>query len=80
MEQEIDDLEYAIDNLDTVITTLSKYEQFKQDATDLAIYKSALEGSLYDLKQQGEELQGTEQKIAQKENIELEKQYWKEVI
>lgn len=80
MEQKIDDLEYAIDNLDTVITTLNKYEQFDKEVTDLKIYKSVLELDLGNLKEQQEELQATEQKEAQKENMELEKQYWKEAI
>lgn len=78
--EKIDDLEYAIDNLDTAITTLSKYEQFEQDAKDLAIYKGALEYDLDELKQQHEELINRQQKRLKKENMEQEKQYWKEAI
>lgn len=80
MKEKIDDLEYAIDNLDTVITTLSKYEQFNKEVADLKIYKSALELDLDNLKEKQEELQATEQKEAQKENMDLERQYWKEAI
>ena len=80
MEQKIDDLEYAIDNLDTAINAIKKYKQFEQDAKDLMMYKSALEGSLDELKQQNEELSKEERKEAQKENIELERQYWKEAM
>lgn len=80
MQDKIDDLESAIDNLDTVITTLSKYEQFNKESADLKIYKSALELDLDDLKEKQEELQVIEQKEAQKENMELEKQYYKEAI
>ncbi len=80
MEQKIEDLEYAIDNLDTVINTLKQYKQFEQDAKDLDIYKGALEYDLDELKEQYEELNEEEQKEAQKENMELEKQYWKEAI
>ncbi len=80
MESKIDDLEYAIDNLDTVITTLSKHEQFNKEVADLKIYKSSLEIDLDKLKEKQEELQATEQKEVQKENMELEKQYWKEAI
>lgn len=80
MKEKIDDLEYVIDNLDTVITTLSKYEQFNKETADLKIYKSALELDLDSLKAKQEELQETEQKMAQKENVELERQYLKEAI
>ena len=80
MEQKIDDLEYAIDELGTVIKILERYEQFKQDAKDLDMYRGALEYDLDELKQQYEELNKEEQKEAQKENMDLEKQYWKEAI
>lgn len=79
MEQ-IDDLEYAIDNLDTAITTLARYEQYNKEVADLKIYKSALEIDLDKLKEQYEELVEKEQKQARNENIEQEKQYWKEAI
>lgn len=80
MKEKIDDLEYAIDNLDTVITTLSKYEQFNKETADLKIYKSALELDLDSLKAKQEKLQAQEQKMAQKENMDLERQYLKEAI
>lgn len=80
MKEKIDDLESAIDNLDTVITTLSKYEQFNKEVKDLKIYKSALELDLDNLKEKHEELQVTEQKEAQKGNMDLERQYYKEAI
>lgn len=80
MEQKIDDLEYAIDNLDTVITTLEKHEQYNKEVADLKIYKSALEYDLDKLKEQFEELIKEEQKQARNENIEQEKLYWKEAI
>lgn len=80
MQDKIDDLEYAIDNLDTVITILSKYEQFNKETADLKIYKSALELDLDKLEERQEELQATEQKEAQKENMDLERQYYKEAI
>lgn len=80
MKEKIDDLEYAIDNLDTVITTLSKYEQFNKETADLKIYKSALELDLDSLKVKQEKLQVQEQKMTQKENMELERQYYKEAI
>lgn len=78
--KKIEDLESAIDNLDTVINTLKQYKQFEQDAKDLDIYKGALEYDLDELKQQYEELNEEEQKEAKKENMELEKQYWKEAM
>ena len=78
--KKIEDLESAIDNLDTVINTLKQYKQCEQDAKDLAIYKGALEYDLDELKQQYEELNEEEQKEAKKENMELEKQYWKEAM
>lgn len=79
MEQ-IDDLEYAIDNLDTAITTLEKHEQYNKEVADLKIYKSALEFDLDKLKEQHEELIEEEKKEARNESIEQEKQYWKEAI
>lgn len=79
MEQ-IDDLEYTIDNLDTAITILAGYEQYNKEVADLKIYKSALECDLDKLKEETEELIEEEQKQARNENIEQEKQYWKEAI
>lgn len=79
MEQ-IDDLEYVIDNLGTVITTLEKYEQYNKEVVDLEIYKSALEFDLDKLKEEAEELTEEEEKQARNENIEQEKQYLKEAI
>ncbi len=78
LEQKIDDLEYAIDNLETVINSIKGYKQFEQDAKDLIMYKLALEYDLDELKQQNEELSKEERKENQKENMEIEKQYWKE--
>ena len=79
MEQ-IEDLEYVIDNLDITITTLARYEQYNKEVADLKIYKSALEFDLDKLKEEAEELAEEEQKQARNENIEQEKQYLKEVI
>ena len=79
MEQ-IEDLEYVIDNLDITITTLARYKQYNKEVADLKIYKSALEFDLDKLKEEAEELAEEEQKQARNENIEQEKQYLKEVI
>lgn len=79
MEQ-IEDLEYVIDNLDITITMLAKYKQYNKEVADLKIYKSALEFDLDKLKEEAEELAEEEQKQARNENIEQEKQYWKEAI
>ena len=80
LEIKIDDLEYAIDNLDTVINTLKVYEQFKKEVKDLEAYKNALEYDFDDLKGQYEELCENEAKMAQMEDMELERQYWEEAI
>ena len=80
LETKIDDLEYAIDNLETVINTLKVYKQFKKEVKDLDSYKNALEYDLDDLKGQYEELCEEEIKQAQMEDMELERQYWREVI
>lgn len=79
MEQ-IEDLEYAIDNLDTAIITLARYEQYNKEVADLKVYKSVLEFDLDKSKEEAEELIEEEQKEARNENIEQEKQYWKEAI
>lgn len=80
MQDKIDDLECAIDSLDTVIATLDRYEQYNKEVADLKMYKSALEFDLDKLKEEVEELVEKEIKAAKKENIELEKQYWREAI
>lgn len=80
MQDKIDDLEYAIDSLETAINSIKGYKQYKQDAKDLTMYKLALEYDLDELKQHNEELSEEERKEAQKENIELEKQYYKEAM
>lgn len=80
LETKIDDLEYAIDNLETVINTLKVYEDFKQITKDLESYRGLLEYDLDNLKGQYEELCQEEIKQAQMEDMEQERQYWREVI
>lgn len=80
MQDKIDDLECAIDDLDTAIATLNRYEQYNKEVADLKMYKSALEYDLDQLKQKREELSVINKKEAQKENIEQERQYWREAI
>lgn len=80
LETKINDVEYAIDNLETTINTLKPYKQFEKDVKDLEIYKSALEYDLDQLKEQEEELVAEEIKQAQMEDIEQERQYWREAI
>jgi len=80
LEAKIEDIEYAIESIDTTINILKKYEQFKSEVEDLKIYKSALELDLDGFKIEYEELEEQEGKEARIENKEQEKAYWKEVI
>lgn len=80
MEEKIDDLEYALDNLDTVITTLNRYKQFKKEVADLRLYKSALELDLDNLYEEYEDLCEEDRKEAEKEIMVLEKQHEREVM
>lgn len=73
MQEKIDDIESAIDNLDTVITTLSKYEQFNKEVADLKIYKSALELDLDNLKEKQEQRTRSRTKRGSKRKYELRK-------
>lgn len=80
MEEKIEDLEFAIDNLDGVITTLSKYEEQNKNVTDLKMYLDALKYDLDESKEQQEELDEQEQKELEIENREREIEYMGSVI
>ena len=80
MESKIDDLEYAIDSLESAINALKGHKEYNQDVADLEMYKMALETDLDEAKKEYEELSEEEEKEARIENMELEKQYWKEAM
>lgn len=80
LETKINDVKYAIDSLEETINTLKIYKQFEKEVKDLEIYKSALEYDLDQLKEQEKELVAEEIKQAQMEDIEQERQYWKEAM
>lgn len=80
MENKVEDLEYAIDNLESAISALKNYKEYNKEVADLKIYKSTLEFDLDKLKEEYKELSEEEQKEAKRENSEQEKQYWKEAI
>lgn len=80
MENKIEDLEYAIDSLESAIRALKEHKEYKRDVADLEIYKSALEDDLNEAKKEYEELSEEEEKEARRENMEQERQYWKEAM
>lgn len=80
LETKISDVKYAIDSLEETINTLKIYKQFEKEVKGLEMYKSALEYDLDQLKEQEEELVEEGIKQAQMEDIEQERQYWKEAI
>lgn len=80
VEKKIDDVSYAIDQIDTVINNLKEYKEYKDICSDLECEKSVLELDLEELEKEYEELLEREIKEAKNENRELERQYWREVI
>lgn len=76
IEEKINDLEYAIDELGTVINTLKKYTEYSKTVDELEYEKSVLELDLEAEQVKYEEL--VEEGI--NDVKELERAYWKEAI
>jgi hypothetical protein len=76
IEEKINDLEYAIDELGTVINTLKKYTEYSKTVDELEYEKSVLELDLEAEQVKYEEL--VEEGI--NDVRELERTYWKEAI
>ena len=80
LEEKIDDIKFAIDDIDNVISRLKDYEEYKAVCSDLECKKSILELDLEALEVEYEELVEQEIQNARNENKELERQYWREVV
>ena len=80
LEEKKDNLEYAIDEIDTAIYHLKKYKRYKDMCEQLTDYKSCLEFDLDELNERYEELVEEKIKEAQEERKEREIEYWKGAI
>lgn len=80
LKEKIEDVEYAIDQIDTAIRNLKKYKRFTDICGNLECEKSALELDLEEFNVKYEELVEEEINRARNESREIEREYWKEVI
>lgn len=75
-EEKINDLEYAIDELGTVINTLKVYAEYNKTVDELEYEKSLLELDLESEQVKYEELA----EEGRNDTKELEREYWREAI
>lgn len=75
MEDKIDDIEYAIDNIDSAIDTLKKYKQYEAETSQLKDLIEALEFDLEELMDKRDSNNGYESQL--KEDLN---RYWRDVI
>lgn len=80
LETEKDDIEYVIDNLDTIINTLSVHKKYELEVKELKGYKAIFEEEFDHLKEELEELYEEEREEQERENAELEREYWRGAI
>lgn len=80
LQEKIDALQYATDELGTIISNLKIYKDYEKTCNDLECYKSSLELDLEQLEVEQNELYEKEREEAEREINELERQYWKEAI
>lgn len=80
LSTKIDNVDYAIDQIDTAINNIKKYKEYEDICNDLECEKSVLEDCLEALNVQYEELYELSIAMNKKEQTEREREFWREVI
>ena len=80
LSTKIENIEYAIDQIDAAINNIKEYKEYEDICNDLECEKSALEYDLETLNVQYEELYETLILENKQEQTEREREFWREVI